>query len=93
MSAITFMSKVFYPNDHGLSLGMVYRTACRYEYDVTLMSMTSSITAARFLLRPTVALVDRDYQFTSQQQNDDEMSFSMSIYTQTFSKPIYVPLV
>ena len=52
---------------------MVYRTACRYEYDVTLMSMTSSITAARFLLRPTVALVDRDYQILhaplSQQQN------------------------
>ena len=39
-----YVKKFFYPNDHGLSLGMVYRTACRYEYDVILMSMTSSIT-------------------------------------------------
>ena len=78
-----FMSKVFYPNDHGFLFSyrvMVYRAYSRYEYDVTLMTMTSSVTAARFLLRPTVALVDRDYQFTSQQQNDDEMSSSMSIY-------------
>ena len=58
-----YVKKVFYPNDHGLSLGMVYRTACRYEYDVTYMIMTSLTSAARFLLRPTVALVDRDYQF------------------------------
>ena len=50
---------------------MVYRAFFRYKYDVTFMTMTSSTSAARFLLRPTVSLVDRDYQFTSllQQQN------------------------
>ena len=40
-----YVKKVFYPDDHGFlfsSRVMVYRTACRYEYDVTLMSMTSS---------------------------------------------------
>ena len=78
-----FYVKKFYPNDHGSlfsSRVMVYKAYSRYKYDVILMTMTSSVTATRFLLRPTVALVDRDYQFTSQQQNDDEMSSSMSIY-------------
>ena len=42
---------------------MVYKAYCRYKYDVTYMIMTSLTSAARFLLRPTVALVDRDCQF------------------------------
>ena len=84
MSAITFMSKSFYPDDHGFlfsSRVMVYKAYSRYKYDVTYMMMTSLTSAARLLLRPTVALVDRDYQFlhaalSQQQQNDDEMSLS-----------------
>ena len=82
------MPKSFYPNDHGFLVnyrGMVYKACCRYKYDVTYMIMTSSTSAARFLLRPTVALVDRDYQFYTRRylssKIDDEMSFLMSIYT------------
>ena len=65
---------------------MVYKTYCRYKYDVTYMMMTSLTSAACLLLRPTVALVDRDYQFLNaalpqqQQNDDDEMSFSKPIY-------------
>ena len=68
--------KVFYPNDHGFLVNyrvMVYKAYCRYKYDVTYMIMTSLTSAARFLLRPTVALVDRDYQFYTRRYLSSKM--------------------